>query len=165
MQSDYFSRIINAYTLGSRIANATEQRKINHPQPLLSKEGGLPQKKKKLCDFVSLCSKTINKNDKLKFMEKLVSIISQGAHSQRQFNGKDGQPTVFHYMDFVLTDGIDTFHAQATGNLAQALQPLDPNVLHMVQCHISHRTFDRTDKRTGEVTVGHENVIYIDRIV
>ena len=100
-----------------------------------------------------------------KFMEKLVSIISQGAHSQRQFNGKDGQPTVFHYMDFVLTDGIDTFHAQATGNLAQALQPLDPNVLHMVQCHISHRTFDRTDKRTGEVTVGHENVIYIDRIV
>jgi hypothetical protein len=98
-------------------------------------------------------------------MEKLVSIISQGAHSQRQFNGKDGQPTVFHYMDFVLTDGIDTFHAQATGNLAQALQPLDPNVLHMVQCHISHRTFDRTDKRTGEVTVGHENVIYIDRIV
>ena len=101
----------------------------------------------------------------LKFMEKLVSIISQGAHSQRQFNGKDGQPTVFHYMDFVLTDGIDTFHAQATGNLAQALQPLDPNVLHMVQCHISHRTFDRTDKRTGEVTVGHENVIYIDRIV
>jgi hypothetical protein len=93
-------------------------------------------------------------------MEKLVSIISQGAHSQRQFNGKDGQPTVFHYMDFVLTDGIDTFHAQATGNLAQALQPLDPNVLHMVQCHISHRTFDRQDG-----TVGHDNVIYIDRIV
>ncbi len=98
-------------------------------------------------------------------MEKLVSIISQGAHSQRTYDGKDGQPTVFHFMDFVLSDGIDTFHAQATGSLAQALKPLDKNMLHHVQCHISHRTFDRTDKKTGEVTVGHENAIYIDRIV
>jgi hypothetical protein len=98
-------------------------------------------------------------------MEKLVSIIEQGAHSQRTYDGKDGQPTVFHYMDFVLSDGIDTFHAQATGSLAQALQPLDKNMLHHVQCHISHRTFDRTDKKTGEVTTGHENAIYIDRIV
>lgn len=93
-------------------------------------------------------------------MEKLVSIISQGAHSERQFTGRDGQPTVFHFMDFVLSDGIDTFHAQATGNLAQALQPLDKNSLHKVQCHISHRTLDRQDG-----SVGHENVIYIDRIV
>ena len=93
-------------------------------------------------------------------MEKLVTINSQGAHSERQFAGRDGQPTVFHFMDFVLSDGIDTFHAQATGNLAQALQPLDKNSLHKVQCHISHRTFDRQDG-----SVGHENVIYIDRIV
>ena len=93
-------------------------------------------------------------------MEKLVSIVSQGAHSQRTYDGKDNQPTVFHYMDFVLSDGIDTFHAQATGSLAQALQPLDKSVLHKVQCHISHREFDRQDG-----TVGHENKIYIDRIV
>ena len=98
-------------------------------------------------------------------MEKLVTIIEQGAHSTRQYTDGNGQPMAFHYMDFVLSDGIDTFHAQATGNLAQALKPLDKNVLHMVQCHISHRTFDRTDKKTGEVTVGHENQIYIDRIV
>ena len=93
-------------------------------------------------------------------MEKLVTSLEQGAHSQRTYDGKDGQPTVFHFMDFVLSDGIDTFHAQATGNLAQALQPLDKNSLHKVQCHISHRTFDRQDG-----SVGHENVIYIDRIV
>lgn len=93
-------------------------------------------------------------------MEKLVTIISQGAHSQRTYDGRDGQPAVFHFMDFVLSDGIDTFHAQATGSLAQALKPLDQTVLHRVQCHISHRTFDRQDG-----TVGHENQIYIDRIV
>ena len=98
-------------------------------------------------------------------MEKLVSIISQGAHSQRQFNGKDNQPTVFHYMDFVLSDGIDTFHAQATGNLAQALKPLDRNVLHSVQCHISHRTREHVNEQTGETITFHENQIYIDRIV
>ncbi len=98
-------------------------------------------------------------------MEKLVSIISQGAHSQRQFNGKDNQPTVFHYMDFVLSDGIDTFHAQATGNLAQALKPLDRNVLHAVQCHISHRTREHVNEQTGETITFHENQIYIDRIV
>ena len=93
-------------------------------------------------------------------MEKLVSIISQGAHSERQFTGRDGQPTVFHFMDFVLSDGIDTFHAQATGKLSEALKPLDKNVLHKVQCHIAHRTFERQDGTTG-----HENAIYIDRIV
>lgn len=98
-------------------------------------------------------------------MEKLVSIIAQGEHESRQYNDRNGQPTVFHYMDFVLTDGIDTFHAQATGNLAQALQPLDKDILHKVQCHISHRTYDRTHPTTGEKSVGHENLIYIDRIV
>ena len=98
-------------------------------------------------------------------MEKTVLIVEQLPLQERSYNDRNGQPQVFASRGFVLTDGIDTFHAQATGNLAQALQPLDPNVLHMVQCHISHRTFDRTDKRTGEVTVGHENVIYIDRIV
>ena len=98
-------------------------------------------------------------------MEKLVSIISQGAHSQRPFTGRDGQPTVFHFVDFILSDGIDTFHAQATGSLAQALQPLDKNVLHHVQCHISHRDYEFTDKETGEVVKRHDNQIYIDRIV
>ena len=98
-------------------------------------------------------------------MEKLVSIIAQGEHESRQYNDRNGQPTVFHFMDFVLTDGIDTFHAQATGNLAQALQPLDKDILHKVQCHISHRTYDRTNPATGEKSVGHENLIYIDRIV
>ena len=98
-------------------------------------------------------------------MEKLVSIISQGAHSQRTYDGKDGQPTVFHYMDFVLSDGIDTFHAQATGSLAQALQPLDKNMLHHVQCHISHRTREYKNEQTGEISTFHENQIYIDRIV
>ena len=93
-------------------------------------------------------------------MEKLVSIISQGAQSTRQYTDGNGQPMAFHYMDFVRTDGIDTFHAQATGKLSEALKPLDKNVLHKVQCHIAHRTFERQDGTTG-----HENAIYIDRIV
>ena len=92
-------------------------------------------------------------------MEKIIRIISQGALSQRQYTDKGGQPTVFNYMDFILTDGIDTFHAQATGNLAMALQPLALDELHHVQCHISHRSFLRQDGTTG-----HENQIYIDRI-
>jgi len=93
-------------------------------------------------------------------MEKLVTIISQGAHSTRQYTDGNGQPMVFHYMDFVLTDGIDTFFAQATGKLSEALQPLDPNVLHHVQCHIYHRAYDRQDG-----TLGHDNQIIIDKIV
>ena len=84
-------------------------------------------------------------------MEKLVSIISQGAQSTRQYTDGNGQPMAFHYMDFV---------AQATGKLSEALKPLDKNVLHKVQCHIAHRTFERQDGTTG-----HENAIYIDRIV
>ena len=92
-------------------------------------------------------------------MEKFVRIISQSACTQRQYTDKGGQPTVFNFVDFILTDGIDTFFAQATGNLAMALQPLAQDELHHVQCHISHRTFQRQDGTTG-----HENPIYIDRI-
>ena len=77
-------------------------------------------------------------------MEKLVSIISQGAHSQRQFNGKDGQPTVFHYMDFVLTDGIDTFYAEMTGDKARTCPEMDKSKLHSVQCQLQERSY--TDK-------------------
>ena len=93
-------------------------------------------------------------------MEKIVRIISQSACTQRQYTDKGGQPTVFNFVDFILTDGIDTFFAQATGNLALALQPLAEDELHHVQCHIVHSTFQRQDG-----TVGHENRIYIDRIV
>ena len=93
-------------------------------------------------------------------MEKTMKIQKLLAIQDRQYNDQQGQPRVFTSMGMVLTDGIDTFHAQATGKLSEALKPLDKNVLHKVQCHISHRTFERQDG-----SVGHENQIYIDRIV
>ena len=94
-------------------------------------------------------------------MEKIVRIKSQGPLQQRNWtNPRTNESILISSVEFLLTDGIDTFFAQATGTLAQALQPLDKSVLHTVQCHISHRTFERQDG-----SIGHENNIYIDRIV
>ena len=39
----------------------------------------------------------------------------------RQYNDQQGQPRVFTSMGMVLTDGIDTLFAEATGDYARSL--------------------------------------------
>ena len=43
------------------------------------------------------------------------------AIQDRQYNDQQGQPRVFTSMGFVLTDGVDTIFAEATGDYARSL--------------------------------------------
>ena len=54
-------------------------------------------------------------------MEKTMKIQKVLAIQDRQYNDQQGQPRVFTSMGFVLTDGVDTIFAEATGDYARSL--------------------------------------------
>ncbi len=54
-------------------------------------------------------------------MEKTMKIQKVLPIQDRQYNDQQGQPRVFTSMGFVLTDGIDTIFAEATGDYARSL--------------------------------------------
>lgn len=93
-------------------------------------------------------------------MEKFVSIIEQRAHTARQYTAQDGTQKTFHSMGFILTDGIDEFYAEMTGDMARDCQPFDRTALHKMQGYIKQRSF--TDKN-GEQRF--ENQIYISKMI
>ena len=93
-------------------------------------------------------------------MEKFVRIISQSACTQRQYTDKGGQPTVFNFVDFILTDGIDTFLGEVTGERAVNCPVYDRSHLYRVQCSMVVR--DWMSQQTGEQM--QATTIYIEKI-
>ena len=60
-------------------------------------------------------------------MEKSVMIIKQYSLESRRYTRRDGTQDTFNSVGFELSDGIDRFYAESTGELALTLQsPLDP---------------------------------------
>ena len=53
-------------------------------------------------------------------MEKLVRIINQFPLASRSYTAQDGTQRTFHSRGFLLTDGIDEFYAEMTGDMAVA---------------------------------------------
>ena len=62
----------------------------------------------------------INLNFKAK-MEKTMKIQKVLPIQDRQYQDQQGQQRVFTSMGFVLTDGVDTLFAEATGDYARSL--------------------------------------------
>jgi hypothetical protein len=93
-------------------------------------------------------------------MEKLVRIVEQKAHTTRQYTAQDGTQKTFHSMGFILSDGIDEFYAEMTGEMARECQPYDKDVMHHMQGYIRQRSF--TDKN-GEVR--YDNQIVITKLI
>lgn len=54
-------------------------------------------------------------------MEKTMKIEKVLPIQDRQYTDQQGQQRVFTSMGFVLTDGIDTIYAEATGDYARSL--------------------------------------------
>lgn len=92
-------------------------------------------------------------------MEKTVRIIEQTALQQRQYTDKAGQQQVFNSVGFVLTDGIDTFYAEATGARAANVPVFDKQYVYRIQCEMRHSTFTGADG-----TLRHRNDIIINNI-
>ncbi len=93
-------------------------------------------------------------------MEKLVTILEQFPLSARPYTAKDGTPMVFNSRGFLLTDGIDEFYAEMTGDAALACPEYDRNMLHKVQACIKTRAY--TDKNGA---TRYENQVVIMKLV
>lgn len=93
-------------------------------------------------------------------MEKLVTIIQQFPLAARPYTAKDGTPMVFNSRGFLLTDGLDEFYAEMTGDTALACPDYDRTLLHRMQGCIKTRAY--TDKNG---TVRYENQVFITKLV
>ena len=94
-------------------------------------------------------------------MEKTVRILEQSALSTRKYTDKkSGQEKVMNAVTFKLTDGIDTFLGEVTGERAVTCPQYDKNYLYRVQCSMVVRNW--TSEKTGESM--QATTIYIDKI-
>ena len=92
-------------------------------------------------------------------MEKLVTIMEQRPVVARNYTAQDGTQKTFYSKGFILTDGIDEFYAEMTGDMARDAQPYDEALIHKMQGYIKQRSF--TDKN-GQTRF--ENQIIITRM-
>lgn len=92
-------------------------------------------------------------------MEKLVTILQQNPLVSRPYTTQDGVQKVFHSRGFILSDGIDEFYAEMTGDAALSCPELDRSVLHAMQGYLRQRSF--LDKNGA---TRYENQAYITKI-
>ena len=94
-------------------------------------------------------------------MEKTVRILEQSALSTRKYTDKKtGEEKVINAVTFKLTDGIDTFLGEVTGERAVNGPQYDKNYYYRVQCSMVVR--DWTSSKTGEQM--QATTIYLDKI-
>ena len=94
-------------------------------------------------------------------MEKTVRILEQSALSTRKYTDKkSGQEKVMNAVTFKLTDGIDTFLGEVTGERAVNCPMFDKNYAYRVQCSMVVRNW--MSEKTGESM--QATTIYIDKI-
>ena len=93
-------------------------------------------------------------------MEKTMKVSKVLSIQDRQYNDQQGQPRVFTSMGFVLTDGVDTIFAEATGDYARSLVGY-LNEGDMVRVQLSMSVRDWQDQQ-GQTR--YENRAYINAI-
>ena len=93
-------------------------------------------------------------------MEKIVRIMSQSPLATRQYTDrKTGTEKVMNSVALHLTDGVDNFIAEITGERAVNLPALDYGRLYHVQCSMVVREWVTDQGETKRTTN-----IYIDKI-
>lgn len=75
-------------------------------------------------------------------MEKTVQIVQQFPLCEREYTDSNKNVQVFASKGFILTDGIDTFYAEATGDYARTLGNFDQTLFHSVQLQVSIHEYD-----------------------
>jgi hypothetical protein len=92
-------------------------------------------------------------------MERQVFIKKQFALQEREYTTENGEKKKFASMGFLLTDFMDTFYAEMTGNMARECGELDRTVGYMLQSEMQVRAWETQDHRTAYATS-----IYINRL-
>ncbi len=94
-------------------------------------------------------------------MERIVRILNQSPLATRQYmDRKMGEQRVINSVTLKLTDGIDTFLGEITGERAVNCPKYDPQYIYKVQCSMVVR--DWMSQQTGEQM--QATTIYVDKI-
>ena len=94
-------------------------------------------------------------------MEATVRILNQSPLVTRQYmDRKTGEQKVINSVTQRLTDGIDTFLGEITGERAVNCPKYDPQYLYQVQCSMVVREWN--SQQTGEAM--QATTIYVDKI-
>ena len=95
-------------------------------------------------------------------MESLVRILNQSPLTTRQYQDKKtGEQKVMNSVTLKLSNGIDTFLGEITGERAVNCPQFDNKYFYRVQCTMMVREWN--SQQTGEPM--QATTIYIDRIV
>ena len=94
-------------------------------------------------------------------MEATVRILNQSGLITRQYlDKKTGDQKVINSVTLKLTDGLNTFLGEITGERAVNCPKYDPQYLYKVQCSMVVREWN--SQQTGEAM--QATTIYVDRI-
>ena len=94
-------------------------------------------------------------------MERIVRILNQSPLATRQYmDKKTGEQKVINSVTLKLTDGIDTFLGEITGEKAVNCPKYDPQYLYQLQCSMVVRELN--SQQSGEAM--QATTIYIDKI-
>ena len=94
-------------------------------------------------------------------MEATVRILNQSPLATRQYmDRKTGEQKVINSVTLKLTDGIDTFLGEITGEKAVNCPKYDPQHIYSVQCSMVVREWN--SQQSGEQM--QATTIYIDKI-
>lgn len=94
-------------------------------------------------------------------MEATVRILNQSGLMTRQYlDKKTGDQKVINSVTLKLTDGLNTFLGEITGERAVNCPKFDPQYLYKVQCSMVVREWN--SQQTGEAM--QATTIYIDKI-
>ncbi len=80
-------------------------------------------------------------------MEKLVRVMDQRPMVKRDWTNAQGENITLKSVEIVMTDGNDTFVAEATDQMAETLsdKPLDKGLMYGVRLKMSIRTWENKD--------------------
>jgi hypothetical protein len=94
-------------------------------------------------------------------METTVRILNQSGLITRQYlDKKTGDQKVINSVTLKLTDGLNTFLGEITGERAVNCPKYDPQYLYKVQCSMVVREWN--SQQTGEAM--QATTIYVDKI-
>ena len=94
-------------------------------------------------------------------MEATVRILNQSGLMTRQYlDKKTGDQKVINSVTLKLTDGLNTFLGEITGERADNCPKYDPQYLYKVQCSMVVREWN--SQQTGEAM--QATTIYVDKI-
>jgi hypothetical protein len=94
-------------------------------------------------------------------MEATVRILNQSQLMTRQYmDKKTGEQKVINSVTLKLTDGLNTFLGEITGERAVNCPKFDPQYLYEVQCSMVVREWN--SQQTGEAM--QATTIYVDKI-